>query len=311
MVSTGTLIAASDYNVIQSLVNQVLGVNTGGGLYGYGQTVDSSQITQYSKISVTEWRNLRSDILRCRQHQTGTDLSGSLVYPTSTVKVTATDRDAYLTMMQTAALDANRLIAPPDSEASRTNIVTDQTKSPGWNTTVTQTVTVTFNGYNITSGAVSAEDHIRCYFNTGSRFELKSSITGGQVATLATKDNSWFNLLSGMGTIYFNRTNTTCTGTGTGSSIGWSTLTTADQEIFRKTLSDGYTPNRYRIMARAPSSTQIVFTIYWEDLSGQPNPPWGTDETVTGTISSTVQAYRASGTNVTIPAPTAITSAII
>lgn len=317
MVATGTKIAATDYNTIQTLVSQVLGVNTGGGLYGYGQNVDSTQVSPYAKVTSTQWKNLRSDILRCRQHQTGTDLSSSLLDPSVSNKIQATDREAYLTLMQTAALDANRLIVPPTSQASRTNIVTNQTKTPGWNTSVSQQVTVTFPGYPLTSSSVSATDHVRCYFNTGSRFELSSSISGGQVSVTGTKDNSWYNILSGMGTIYFNRTNTTCTGTGTPAAIGWANLTTTDQEIFRKTLSDSYTPNRYRILARAPSATQIIFTIYWEDLATFTNTtkygplgPFGIDETVGGTVTSIVQMYRASGANVTMPAPTGSTTSI-
>lgn len=314
MVATGTKIAATDYNTIQTLVGQVLGVNVGGGTYGYGQSVDSSQVSVSSKITATQWQKLRSDILRCRQHQTGTNLSSSLLNPDANNKIGATDREAYLTLMQTAALDSNRLAIPPySSDASITNIVNNQTKSPGWNTTASQSVTISFPGYALTSSSVSAADHARCYFNTGSRFEISSSITGGRISTIGTKDNSWYNILSGMGTIYFNRTNTTCTGSGTTSAIGWASLTTSDQEIFRKTASDGYSPNRYRIMAKAPSSSQIVFTIYWEDLATyQPSPNDGyyIDETVGGTVTSVVQMYRASGSNVSIPAPTGSTAGI-
>ena len=309
MVATGTIIAANDYNTIQSLANQVLSVNVGGGLYGYGQTVASSQVSQYSKITVTQWRNLREDILRCRQHQTGTDLSAQLTYPTQDVKVTATDREAYLTMMQTAALDANRLGAPPSSQATRESL-TSTTRTAAWNGSISHSVTVTFPGYNLTSGAVSADDHIRCYFNTGSRFEISSSLTGGNSGTVGTKDYSWSVLLSGMGTIYFNRTNTTTTGSGTAYAIGYQNLTTSDQLIFQKDTTAGYSPNRYRIYARKPSSASIVFTMYWEDLSGQPNPPYGFDENVTGTTASVVQVYRASGGNVTIPKPNGSATAL-
>lgn len=310
MVTEGTTIAANDYNTIQSLVTQVLGPNPGGGLYGYGQNVDSSQVSQNSKITVTQWRNLRSDVLRCRQHQTGTDLSAQLTYPTADVKIYATDREAYLSMMQTAALDANRLVAPPSSQATRENVVSNQTRTTAWNGSLSQTVTVTFPGYNLTSSTITPVEHARHYFNTGSRFEISASLTGGNSGTTGTKDYSWSVLLSGMGTVYFNRTDTTCTGSGTTTAIGWEDLTTTEQLIFQKDTTAGYVPNRYRIYARAPSSSQIVFRITWEDLSGQPNPPYGTDENVTGTLTSYVQVYRASGTNVTIPIPSGSTTSL-
>lgn len=311
MVSTGDKIAATDYNAIQSLVNQVLGVNVGGALYGYGQNVSSVQVSANSKITTLQWSNLRNDILRCRQHQTGTDLSGSLTAPGVNVVITATDREAYLSMIQTAALDANRLAAPPSNQASREPVVTNQVKTTAWNGTITQTVTVTFPGYNLTAGPVSAADHIRCYFNAGGRFEFSSSLTGGNSGTINTKDYSWKTILSAMGEIYFNRDVTTCTGTGTTFAVGYNDLTTSDKQIFQKDVTSGYTPNRYRIFARAPSATQIVFTIYWEDLATSapnPNPPWDIDENVTGTITSIVNAYRPSGTNVSIPMPSGSTT---
>lgn len=312
MVTTGTIIAANDYNTIQALVNQVLGPNVGGGAFGYGQSVASSQVSQYSKITMTQWRNLREDILRCRKHQTGTDYSTTLTYPTADVKISATDREAYLSMMQTAALDSNRLVAPPTTEASREPVVTNQVRTTPWNTSVTQTVTVTFNGYTVNTTTVSGADHMRCYFNAGGRFELNSTLTGGTSGTTGTKDYSWSILLSNMGTVYFNRSNTTCTGSGTTTSIGYANLTTSDQLIFQKDTISGYSPNRHIIFARSPATNQIVFTLYWEDLSGNPNPGWGSDENVTGTLSSFVQVYRPSGVNsVTIPIPAGITTSLV
>lgn len=310
MVTTGNTIAANDYNTIQSLASQVLGVNVGGGLFGYGQNVDSSQVAANAKITTTQWRNLRLDILRCRQHQTGTDLSAQLTYPTVDVKISAADREAYLTMMQAAALDSNRLIVPPTGEASTDVLVPNQSKTPPWNGTITQTITVTFPGYTLTASTVSGADHARCFFNAGGRFEFSSVLTGGTSGTVGTKDYSWKTLLSGMGTIYFNRTDTTCTGVGTTTAIGWEDLTTTNQLVFQKDTSVGYSPNRYRIQARAPAANQIVFTITWEDLSGQPNPPWGTDENITGTVTSYASVRRPSGTNVAIIAPSASTSAL-
>lgn len=312
MVTAGTQIEATQYNEIQSLVNQVLGVNTGGDSYGYGQTVTSSQVLRNTRITVAQWNSLRNDILAVRQHQTGTDLSSSLTIPATTVKIDAADREAYNSLIQEAALEVNRLAVPPLSQATRENLVANQSNSPNWNNSLVQTVTVTFPGYTVTNGGnsvtVTGADHARCYFNTGSYFEIKSALAGGQTATVGTKDNSWYNLLNGMGTIYFNRSATTCTGSGTTSSIGWADLTSTDQVIFTRTLSDAYTPNRYRILARAPSLSQIVFTIYWEDLSTASSG--GTDENVTGTVTSYIQAYRASGNNVSIPLPQATTTSL-
>lgn len=289
MAGQNTLIVYTDYNNIQTAIAAILGTGTGD--KGYGQTVSSSQVSQYAKISVTEWNNLRTDILKARQHQTSAVLV--LTQPTTAVKITEADRAAYAAMAADA--ETNRLAAPPPTDATREDLVTSSTKAPGWNGSISYTVTVDF----------SSAEAARFYFNTGSRIEFSASLTGGTSATAGTKDNSWAAIFTGMGTVYFNRSNTTCTGTGTTTAIGWAGLTTSNQVIFTKSVSGTtYVPNQYQIQARAPSSTQIVFTITFSDSSGQPNPPWGTDENVTGTLVSYVQVYRASGSNVSVNKPT-------
>ena len=64
-VSLGAKIYASDYNVLQSTINTVLGVGTGN--YGYNQTVLSSQIVsssgKYPAIKLRDWVALRTDIV--------------------------------------------------------------------------------------------------------------------------------------------------------------------------------------------------------------------------------------------------------
>lgn len=308
-MAVGDKITATSYNDIQSVIGQVLG--TGSGAFGYGQSLNSNQVSVNATVTTTQWRNLRLDILRARQHQTGTDLTGSLTYPTTDVRINESDRAAYAQMAYDASLDANRLAPPPANQATRENLVTTQTRTSNWNGTLTQTVTVNFADANAA----------RYYFNTGSRFEFSASRTGG---VGGAKDTSWTTLLSGMGTVYFNRSNTTCTGTGSTTSIGWLSLSASDQLVFSKDTSNTiYYPNQYRIYARAPSSSQIVFTIQWRDDStaasqsqqggGNPvYPQFAIDEDVTGTLTSIVQVYRASygavGDNVTVPTPPASTT---
>lgn len=304
MAGVGTFISATDYNAIQSKIALVLG--SGSGDYGYGQAISSSSVSPTSKVTATQWNNLRSDIARCRQHQTGvtvTDagpadpgyVSGySLRIVTTSNKIKEEDRVNYDSMANDS--QTYRLAVPPSGQATREDLVATQVRTSNWNGSVTQYVTVDFGSYNAA----------RYYFNTGSRFEFSGSRTGG---SNTAKDVSWTTILTNMGTIYFDRENTTCTNTGTGSTIGWADLTTSDQQIFQKDVSDStYYPNRYLIYARAPSPSQIIFTIQFLDASGQPNPPFGIDEDVTGTLTSTVQVYRASGSNVSVPTPSASTT---
>jgi len=99
----------SDYNAIQSVIAPVLGATvTASGSTGYGQTVASSQVSRYAKITNTQWGDLRTDILRARQHQTGTDLTGTLSVPYFEIIVTQTAINVnLLTTASTSQLAVN------------------------------------------------------------------------------------------------------------------------------------------------------------------------------------------------------------
>lgn len=308
MAGQNTQIIASDYNTIQSKIALVLG--SGSGTTGYGQTVSSSQVGQFSKITVTQWNNLRNDILRARQHQTGTDLSASLTTPTASVKITETDRAAYLTMATDA--ETNRITAPPPaSQATRSDLVAQQVRNTQWNGRISQAVVVTW-------GSV---DDARYFWNTGGQIEFSSARSGGSAGN---KNVSWTTMLASMGTIIFNINGTTHTGSSASytmadGGLGFYNLTTSDNAIFEIDTknTDTYFPNKYYIYARVNDTvnrTQLIFTITWADDSvppvSRPDPGFQVDENVDGTLISTVQCYRATGTNVSVAVPPASTSAI-
>lgn len=323
MAGKGTLILATDYNNIQSNVALVLG--SGSGNYGYGQSVTSSQVSTNAKISVAQWSNLRSDLLRCIQHQTNLDYSSYLSTASTSTKITSENFDAYKAVsdyiaVTRLAVPLGPSVSPPpptplagygsvlSGQATRETLNLAQ-RTTSWNTTVTHTLTVTFAASGLYSGTYNS----RYFFNSGGRIEFSASRTGGSGGL---KNTTWTTLLQNMGTIYFDYDTTSCTGTGSFvSTIGFYDLTTSDQVIFEKNLGPGesYYPNKYNITARVNSTStrdQIIFTIRFADDSSQPNPPWGTDELVDGTLTSQVQMYRATGSNVVITAPTVVSSGI-
>jgi hypothetical protein len=112
-----------------------------------------------------------------------------------------------------------------------------------------------------------------------------------------------------MKVITMNYNTTTCTGSYTSilGSTGFYQLTTSNIVLFDKTTaSPTYTNNKYTISARVnnvATPTQLIFTIQFNDASGQPNPPYGSDETVTGTLTSVMQIFYSSG-NVASAYPT-------
>jgi hypothetical protein len=315
-----TKIYPADYNAIQAKVALVLG--TGSGKYGYGQNVRSSSVSQNGKITVTQWNNLRNDIVAARQHQNGVTIGSrttvdplytagaDLIIPNNDTKITEADRAAYMDIA--TSVDTNRLAVPPDSQATREDLVSvttrDGTVDAGkWNGDILQTITVTFPDANAA----------RYFFNTGSRFEFSSSLSGYSVGD---KNTSWYTLLNNMGVIYFDYDNTTCTGTGSTSSIGWYDLTNSDQVLFEKgvNVSTTYYPNKYQILGRCNQASNTTgtawigtFTIKWlDDATNSGHTPYFIDEQVDGILSSYVQVRRASGANVSVPVPPASKTAI-
>jgi hypothetical protein len=302
MAGKNTLILASDFNALQSSAALVLG--QGSGTYGYGQSVTSSQVSTGTRISISQWENLRNDLLKCIQHQTDTSYANNLTTPAANVTLASEIYDEY--KLVSDAIGPGRF-ALPAGQATRATINSAQ-RVASWNTVVSHTVVVNFTESTIYPGTYNS----RYFFNSGGKIEFTASRTGGNSGS---KNTSWTTLLTNMGTITFDYDTTSTSGQGTGSGIGFYDLTTSDQTIFTRALTsaESYYPNKYYINARVNDTTnrnQITFTIYFADDSGQPNPPWGTDESVDGTLTSTVQTYRATGSNVSILQPTSPTSTL-
>lgn len=305
MAGQGTLVVATDFNTIQSKIQAVLGAggtNPTTGLadssFGYGQTLVSVSVAANSKITASQWNNLRTDLVKARQHQTGITVGSrestdplyvpgaDLKIPTTTNKITETDRASFNQMADYVI--TNRLVAASGQLSRET--ISNLTYSTNWNGTISHTVTVTF----------STADSVRQFFNAGGYFEFSAShlITGTD-----SKNTAWQNVINGIGVVTFSRTSTVSTGSGTAAAIGFVHLTSSDQKIYQR-LSSTYTPNEYRIYARfGATSNVVIFTMQFADLSGQPNPPWGTDEVIIGSVTSKAEIVRATGTNVASPAP--------
>jgi Putative Ig domain len=302
----GNKIEWLDYKAIQDIINKVLG--TGAGTFGYGQTVASSPVTQYQKITETQWQNVRDDILRCRMHQTGIDYSNSLTLSTKSVKLAEADRLAYLNM---ATLAETNALAVAATQAERVTVSVSIYEDI-WYTSVGLVNTIDFGSANAA----------RYFFNTGGQIDISSSRAGG--TSPSPKNSTWSTMLSTMGSVIFNYTSTTRTGSsGTGSSLGYYDLSTTDAKIFEQNAPTGtsYAANKYVINARINATgSQIIFTIQYLDLATYTNTtvfgpglgPYGVDEYVDGTLTNTVKVYRAiqptGVSSVEVPIPNVLTS---
>ena len=297
MAGFGTSIIATDYNAIQSKISNILG--TGSADYGYGQALASSQVARNNKITVIQWNNLRTDLLKARQHQTGNDEGGLLVLPTTSTTIKEVDRAAYNTFADTTT--SNRLTIPPASQGTLANFVPATRTSP-WASTISHTVTVTF----------ASADAARFYFNSGGNFKFSASFANYTNDSSFLVNRSWYTLLQNMGIISMSANTTTNTGTGTPQNIGWYNLTTTNQLIFTKFVDAAdsqYSPNQYDLYARRNAgSTQIIFTPTFSYTAA--GAGGYALEPANGTLTSLTQQYYATGPNVSITPPTASSSGL-
>lgn len=163
-----------------------------------------------------------------------------------------------------------------------------------WNGQLTHAVTVDF-------GSAAAA---RYFFNAGGKLRFYATLTGGDGTSIY---NDWNTLLTNAGVTTMDYTQTTSTGSGTVYSVGFYDLTTANQVIYTKTGSGSYAANDYTIYARCDVASNtnggaryVYFTIYFND-DKTVNPNF--DENVTGTLTSYVDQFRPSGSNVSLPSP--------
>ena len=289
----GQLIQNTDYNSIRTVVNSVMGTGTG----GYGQVLLSSDVSQGATITAVQWLNLRTDMVKARQHQVGSAVGTTsatdgrnLLLPASGLTITEALRAQFSAFATT--IDSNKRTIDTDNvggQFSAEGLVTG-TRSSSWNGTLTNTVTITFSDNN----------HPRYYFNAGGKIRISANITTG-----TSKNNTWNTMFTQMGEFVMDYTSTTFTGSSaTGSAIGWDDLTTSNQLIGQKAAPSGsYAENRYYIYARkSVDGTQIILTIEFQDNdAGDPN----FDEAVEPTLNSVIAQNRPTGSNVLVPTPTA------
>ncbi len=299
----GQTIQATDYNSIRSVVDGVMGQNAG----GYGQTLSSSNVAAGSIITATQWLNLRTDMVKARQHQIGSAVGTAtatdgrnLVIPTSGAAITEALRNQFAVFANTINTNAKSVDSDNvGGQLADEGLITG-TRSSAWNGTLTHTVTITGSS----SGDGSASN-LRYFFNAGGKLRISANISTG-----TSKNNTWNTMFTQMGEFVMNYTQTTFTGSSAvGSSIGFDDLTTSNQLIAEKSAPSGsYAENRYYVYARkSVDSTQVILTIQFQDNdAGDPN----FDEDVQPTLNSIVAMYRPSGANVSVLSPTAAQSGI-
>ena len=302
-------VTSTRFNTLQQRIAAIMGTATNAApTTGYGQTISSSSVTgsgnqinlsDVNKISSSDYENLYLDIARARIHQIGAAAFSQTPFPvgdftanTNADKVELSYIQFLENLMNTIETNKFELDIPTQGEilnltnSSNQNIQSVRTTTWGGAGQV-QTITHVFT---VTFGSLTERRH---FFNTGGqiRFEANLAYTGSEAKTL-----NWRNLLTNMGTILFSADKTvSSTGQGTGSNVGNYQITGSNTQLYRIDGTAVYSNNRYRVLARNVSNTQIEFTVEFTD--GAPlNTQFGIDETVRGTITSgPIRFARANG----------------
>lgn len=294
-MAVGDLITAARYNNAQARVAAIMGV--GSTTEGYGQTLNSSQVSTALTVTAVQVNALYADLVAGRIHQTGSTPTtiAEIVVGNSIADATSDNPNGakkgfldYEALITTFEADPARFAVAASQTTNGTGVTS--TRTAAWNTDIAHVVRVNF----------TTADARRNYFNAGGTIKFEATLASAGDA----KSNDWASMLTNMGTIAMGYTATTTTGTGTTSSIGNFDLTSSNQVLFRKPGTGVYSANDYYVYAKANSATQLEFTLqFQEEAAGNPN----FDEQVNGTLVNSVKFKRPSGSYVTLPAPSFVT----
>lgn len=291
-MAVGEIITVTRYNQMQAKVALVYG--NGSGTYGYGQTLNSSAVSTSDTVNAFHMTNLKTDMINARVHQTGAS-------PTLSNVISQEDiTDAVYVQYESAStsiLNDAAVIFATTQASTEPKLTSDRSTSWG-GTSEVQSVehhfTVTFN----------SEDHRRHFFNSGGEIRLAASLTGGT----GSKYTEWNGMLSALGTIKITSNNTTAD-SGTSSGLGNFDLTTSYQTLLIKTGSGVYVDNDYTLKAKANGSVITIKAEFNDDAAGSGAGGHGPiDESVTGTLTSSVSQLRATGSYVEVATPIYVTT---
>ena len=326
MVAVGGVIQDTDYNNIRDDINNVLGVPQGtqgnaASNQGYGQPLESNAVAEGATVTADDLNKLYLDIYNCRLHQVGgTGVAVEQVTAGNIIGADASGADVgSLTLLQQGWNDyiseaanavSDRNLVDSGYIAADAAVTKQRTTAWGYGSfeTIDHYMTITFAGQSKTSdsgntAALTAANHARAFFNTSGEVRWYGSRSGG---ASHTKNTDWTNVFSTyIGTMKMDRDGTTVTGDGTGVTtynIGFFDLTTTEQTILEATGST-YSVNTCTVTAKVDDATnptiitlRVTLTDADDDFSGNSFAA-ATDESVDGTLDSSVQVFRAQDAN--------------
>ena len=264
--SAGSTITAADWDVARNNILLITGT-PGGSNEGWGQSWSVHDPAAGATITDT---NTNGIINAAQDIAVYTGASNNV----SDVSNAALIQDTDLNNIQSTITNGYNARLTADASYLSQEAKDTSTRTAAWSTTVTHDVTVTFGSAAIRNA----------FFNAGGSLYFTASRSGGSTND---QNTDWTNMLSAMGTIKMNYTQTTAS-SGTTTSIGNNDLTTTYQTIYTKAGSGSYSTNYYSIQAKADSSTVLRFLITF----GDSHTGRGYFDSVDGTLTSVAGQYR-------------------
>jgi hypothetical protein len=339
MPAVNSKILKVDYNSIRDKVIGVLGF--GSGNFGYGQQarIQSTAVTDSSKVTVNEWANLRYDIINAYKHIFGSNPVMAVPVVDTTIRYTSSftpdtgsldvPQKQYDTWADT--ITNNRFTVAGGESA--TTAVVSSSRTGSWITQCQCVIQVYWANSN----------DARYWFNSGGKIRISASRSGG---TTSNQNTSWTSLLSAAGTQAFGAA-TPGVGTSPNDGTNWYKTTSTFQTYYTATASSPYGSNTYQLQARCvdqPSNSgggasqleiRVLFTDGYVDpgiVPGSVAFPQGTrvgsgtagggvqtattsmfppDDLVDGTLTANVSSLYATGIMVPASDTFAVTQPII
>lgn len=255
----GDKIRTVEYNTVQSRVASVLG--TGSGSLGYGQTVQSSQVTTSNNITINEWGQLRNDIINIYRHQNNT-IPNTTILPEATEgnSIRYNVANAPVTVWDTLSttLQNNRVNALPVGRFA-TTVSSSKSQSVVFNATAQ--VDITFEW--------ASTEQARFFFNGGGRLRIASTFSPD---IITSQNTSWQTALSTIGTIEWGGffPDTSVSGTD---GRNWHKSDSTYREYYSSTQSAPYGSNTYKLLARKSNQYVYIRILLTDDYIDDPVDP--------------------------------------
>jgi hypothetical protein len=287
--TAGATITASDWDIARNNILLITGTAEDSTQEGWGQSWSVYNPAAGATITDTN----TNDIINAAQDiAVYTGASNNV----SDVANAATIQDTDLNNIQSTITNGYNGRTTASGSYLSQEAKDTSTRTAAWSTTVTHDCSVAF----------SNEAHRNSFFNAGGSIYFTASRSGGSTNN---QNTDWTNMLSAIGTVKMNFTQTTAS-SGTTTSIGMYDLTTSYQTIYTKAGSGAYSTNYYSIQAKAPNASSIQFLITF----GDSHTGRGYFDSVDGTLTSVAGQYRPNsgtlpnGYAVTVATPTYTTN---